>query len=91
MRHVEPTQKTTSRTIRSPYPIGYERRPLTDRQRDIARMLGEGKKQSEIAYQLQVSEECVHHDVKWCLDKLYLYNTAALRDWARMYPELLLK
>jgi DNA-binding NarL/FixJ family response regulator len=89
--HQEPTRKTTSRTIRGPYPIGYTRHPLTDRQRDIARMLGEGKKQTEIAYQLQVSESCVHNDVKWCLDKLYLYNTKALVDWARMYPDLLLK
>ena len=90
MRHVEPTQKTTSRMIRGPYPIGYVMRQLTDRQRDVARMLGERKKQTEIAYQLQVSEECVHQEVKACLDKLYLYNTEALRQWAQMYPELLL-
>ena len=90
MAHRPPTLRHTSRKIREPYPIGYGRRQLTDRQRQVARMIGERKQQTEIARELQMSEGSVHMEIKACLHKLYLYNTQALGDWARMYPELLM-
>jgi DNA-binding NarL/FixJ family response regulator len=85
--HVPPIGRDT---MPRPYPIGYARRPLTARQKEVARMLGEDKKQTEIAYQLRVSTECVQQEIRATCDKLLLYNTQSLRNWARMYPELLL-
>jgi DNA-binding NarL/FixJ family response regulator len=60
--------------------------PLTERERDVAVLLAQGKSNREIAAALVISESTAEVHVKHILSKLDLKSRAQVAAWARRGP-----
>ncbi len=65
-----------------PRPTGPPARPLSAREREVARMVAEGLTSKEIADQLGCAVKTVESHRKQIMDKLGLTSVAALTKWA---------
>jgi DNA-binding CsgD family transcriptional regulator len=70
-----------TRAGRDPSPAGTGDRVLTDREGEVAALVGEGLTNRQIARRLHVSERTVHTHLERIRDKLHLPSRAHLVRW----------
>jgi DNA-binding CsgD family transcriptional regulator len=81
-RALELSQSAAPALARAERSLGHSLDPLTERERDVAELLAQGKSNREIAAMLVISESTAEVHVKHILSKLDLKSRAQIAAWA---------